>query len=83
MMTLFHKAITVGWANAMYDGTKVTEIGSEVDPENKQVSSMALFSVAFMVFCHMFILNVFIGIVISTFNREESKISKKNILNDF
>lgn len=28
-------------------------------------------------------LNIFIGIVISTFNREEIKISKKNLINDF
>ena len=82
MLTLFHKSITVGWAETMYDQTKVTGIGSSVSSE-KQSPLNALYSVMFMIFCSLFMLNIFIGIVISTFNREEIKISKKHLINEF
>jgi hypothetical protein len=67
----------------MYDGMKVTNQGSMIHPHHKTYYGHALLSVIFMLFCSLFILNVFIGIVISTFNREEEKITKNNLLNPF
>lgn len=82
MMSLFHKSITVGWATFMYDNARTTKEGHSLH-QDKQIMLYAFLSIIFMVFCSLFILNIFIGIVISTFNREEEKISKRALMNTF
>lgn len=83
LVTLFHKAITVGWAELMYFGVKADDIGGSVSSNEKLHYENAAFSVIFMMFCSLFILNIFIGIVISAFNREEERISKRSLLTPF
>lgn len=82
MLALFTKAITVGWATFMYDSARTVDEGYTLS-ENKQNIFYSLLSVVFMIFCSLFILNIFGGIVIATFNREEEKISKRVLMNNF
>jgi len=80
IITLFQKAITVGWAELMYFGARATDFESTIHSFKKTKYENAILSVIFMLFCSLFILNIFIGIVISAFNREEERISKRNLL---
>lgn len=80
MNTLFHVSTTVGWADVMYTGTSTREIGDE--PMLKYNTYKALFFIFFMIIGSFFVLNLFVGVVISTFNREKERLGKNFLLTE-
>ncbi len=79
-LTLFHMATTAGWANIMYRGVDIR--GIDLEPEHHNKKHIALFFLCFMVVSSFFILNLYVGVVISTFNREKEKLGKNFLLTD-
>ena len=67
----------------MYYETRASTLGSTIHAEVKQNLSIGLLSIAFMFICSSFVLNTFIGIVISTFNRGKEQVTKLHMLNYF
>jgi len=80
MMTLFQMATTVGWADIMYTGMAVRDVNET--PVAKSQPGWAFFFIAFIIVGSFFILNLFVGIVISTFNREKERLGRSFLLTD-
>lgn len=83
MLTLFHKTLTAGWALQMYYEMKSGDIDSSIHDFEKNKLFAGLLTIIFMFICSLFILNIFIGMVISSFNRGREQITKFNMLNYF
>jgi len=71
-MTLFAMSTTVGWANLMYHGIATTEI--DYSPKQHNNFNYSLYFMSFIVVGAFFMLNLFVGVVISTYNREKERI---------
>jgi len=71
---------TAGWAEIMYTGMATTNIDQALVPKNKP--AIAFFFIAFMIVGSFFILNLFVGVIISTFNREKENLGKSFLLSD-
>lgn len=83
LVNLFNSAITVGYAEMMYWGAKTETVGSTVYAFKKTHYENAALSILFMMSVSIFILSVYVGIIISAYNREEERISKRALLSDF
>ena len=77
-MTLFQMATTVGWADVMYTGMAVKKIDLTHTPKSNP--GWAFFFISFIIVGSFFILNLFVGIVISTFNREKERLGRNFLL---
>ena len=64
----------------MYKGVSATEIDYEPLPGNSK--GISFFFIIFIIVAGFFILNLFVGVVISTFNREKEKLGKDFLLTD-
>jgi hypothetical protein len=73
-------AITVGWAKQMYMAMWTKGINMTREPGSNQ--SISLFFIAYIVVCSFFILNLFVGVVITTYNREKEKLGKNFLLTE-
>jgi Ion transport protein len=80
MMTLFQMSTLSDWLNVMYDGMSITGIESDFILKNSPFS--AIYFVIFVVVGAFFTLNLFVGVVISTYNREKEKIAKDFLLKE-
>lgn len=80
MMTLFQVATLAGWTEIMYNAMSIT--GTESDFRLKNKPEICLFFIIFVIVGAFFTLNLFVGIVISTFNREKDKLGKNFLLTD-
>jgi len=69
-----------GWSTIMYTSIASTEV--DYVQVNKNNPYWALFFIAFIIVGAFFLLNLFVGVVISTFNREKDKIGGNNLLTD-
>jgi hypothetical protein len=69
---------TVGWAIVMYKA--ISTNGIDMEPIKANRPSWSFFFIAFMVVGSFFILNLFVGIVINTFNREKEVLGKNFLL---
>ena len=78
MTTMVHMASTVGWAAVMYQGASTRGIDNTL--KSKSNPSIQIFFIVFMIVGSFFILNLFVGIVISTFNREKDRLGKAFLL---
>jgi len=80
MQTFFVMATASDWAHIMYLSVDATQ------PDYVQVKDNNLFWILFFIFFMIlgsfFLLNLFIGVVISNFNREKDKIGGNNLLTD-
>ncbi|NWV49315.1 SCN5A protein, partial [Daphoenositta chrysoptera] len=66
-----------GWMDIMY--AAVDSRGIDEQPEFEVRLSMYVFFVVFIIFGSFFMLNLFIGVVISNFNQQRKKISGKDL----
>ncbi|NWI79640.1 SCN5A protein, partial [Dryoscopus gambensis] len=66
-----------GWMDIMYAAVDSREIGQQ--PLFEERLSMYTFFVVFIIFGSFFMLNLFIGVVISNFNQQRKKISGKDL----
>ena len=68
------------WLNVMYDGMSIT--GADSDFILKSRPYTVIFFVLFVIVGAFFTLNLFVGVVISTYNREKEKIAKDFLLRE-
>ena len=61
----------VGWANIM--NMAVNSKGPSLAPGFKETPYISLFFLIFMIFGAFFIVNLFVGVIISAYNREIDK----------
>ena len=62
-------AITVGWAKQMYMGMGTRGINMTKVSGSKPY--LSLFFITYIIVCSFFILNLFVGVVITTYYREK------------
>ena len=62
----------------MYHGMSI--VGLDMEPKRNNQIAFGLFYVIFMIVGSFFILNLFVGVVVSNFNREKEKIGKDFLL---
>lgn len=67
-----------GWTDVMYTAIATNGLDMELVPYNKPY--LALYFVGFVIIGAFFVLNLFVGIVISTFNREKENLGKDFLL---
>ena len=80
MKTLFRIASTSSWAAIMYQSTFITEVDYVPATDSMTNTFWIYYFIIFMVVCSFFILNLFVGVVISSFNREKERIGGNHLL---
>ena len=80
MMTLFQMSTLSDWLNVMYDGMSITGIESDFILKSKPYT--CVFFVVFVIVGAFFTINLFVGVVISTYNREKEKIARDFLLKE-
>jgi len=80
MFSIFSIANAVGWAATMYQASHFTEIG-EVGERHASFMNV-LFFISFIILGNFFMINLFVGEVTSTFNREKENLGKNYLLTD-
>jgi hypothetical protein len=80
-MSIFSISNTVGWAYTMYRSMRFTDIDF-VGSDSSLNYFNALFYVLFIIIGNFFMTNLFVGVVISTYNREKEKLGKGYLLTD-
>ena len=78
MITLFGMMTTEGWLDVMFNTVDSQGIG--LVPEQNLNPGYILFFCAFMIFGSLFIINLFVGVVINTFNIQKEMLSHHNDL---
>ena len=78
MLTMFTMMTTEGWIAVMWLAIDATEIHKV--PQRNHQPIYIIFFIAFLVFGSLFILNLFVGVVLSTFSAEKDKLSNNNLL---
>lgn len=80
MLTLFIMSTAAAWADVMYLMASTTEI----DYAQSKLNHIfwLFFSIFFIIVASFFLLNLFVGVVISTFNSEQDKIGGRDLLSD-
>lgn len=80
MMTLFGMMSTEGWLEVMWNAVDSTNIYQVPRRNNKLV--LIIFFTLLMVVGSLFLMNLFVGVVINTFNIEKMKLSRNNLLTE-
>ena len=80
MTTMFGMMTTEGWLHVMWNAVDATEIHQV--PMRDNSPEFAIFFIVFMIIGSLFILNLFVGVVINTFNVEKEKLSNNNKMTD-
>ena len=80
MTTLFGMMSTEGWMDVMWNAVDSTEIHQV--PRRNENPFFVFFFMFFMVIGTLFILNLFVGVVINTFDKEKEKLSRNNLMTD-
>ena len=78
MVTLFGMMTTEGWLDVMF--ATVDSQGIDLAPELNLNPGYILFFSCFMIFGSLFIINLFVGVVINTFNIQKEMLSHHNLL---
>ena len=81
MFTLFTMSTTEGWVTFMLNS--VDAVGVDFEPRKNYNWYMRWFFIVYMIFGSLFITNLFIEVVINTFDKEKSKIDKNHLLTSF
>ena len=80
MMTLFQVATLCAWNNVMYQANSLGGIDYDMITNATQYNS--IYFIVFVLIGAFFTLNLFVGIVISTYNREKDKLDKDYLLKE-
>jgi len=78
MLTLFDIITTEGWIPVMWNGVDATAINRQ--PERGSQMLAVLYFMAFIIVGSLFVLNLFVGVVINTFNSEKERLGKNHML---
>ena len=77
---MISQACTVGWASVMYKA--MNSRGPDFQPGSKENYIYSIFFISYIIFGAYFMANLFVGVVISSFNRESEKLGKHFLLTD-
>ena len=77
---MFGMISTEGWLDVMWNAVDATQV-HQVPRRNEQ-PAFVFFFCFFMIVGSLFILNLFVGVVINTFNIEKEKLSHNNMMTD-
>jgi len=77
-MTLYQVSTTEGWVDVMFNG--IDSIAVDYQMKENFTPFWSLFFVFFIIVGNFFVLNLFVGVVISTFNREKELLGKNFLL---
>lgn len=80
MITLFNVMTTEGWIDVMWTALDSSKI--EYVPETKITGLPVLFFLIIIFFFHLFILNMFVGIVINVFSDEKKTLELNHLLTE-
>jgi hypothetical protein len=81
LIALFVMSTLSGWSNIMLQCTTATEIDYSPDPSQQNAFWVSFFMLFIIVGAYFF-LNLFVGVVISTFNDEHEFLSGNYLLNE-
>ncbi len=79
-LALFEMTTTEGWMAVMYSGVDMTEVG--LQPKRDTHVVKALYFILFIIVGHMFILNLFVGVVIDNFNHMKEQLGGYILLSE-
>jgi voltage-dependent calcium channel L type alpha-1D len=82
MGSLFIMSNTVQWSDIMYRAAKVREMDYTPQREGIYSSVAAVFFVIIMIIGNFFLMNLFIGVIISTYNREKELMRKDFLMTE-
>ncbi len=80
MSTLFQMSTTEGWVDVMQRG--VDAVGIDLEPVRNDQIFWSLFFMVFVFLGQFLILDLFTGVVVSTFNKEKEILGKNFLLTD-
>ena len=80
MVTLFKMSTTEGWVGTMWNG--VDSVAIDREPQLKRNIYWVFFFMAFIIVGSQFLMNLFVGVVINTFNSEKEKLGKNHLLTE-
>ena len=78
MIALLNAQNSEGWSDIMYTSTDIT--GIDKNPREYASEYNMLFFFIFQVVGNMFFLNLFVGVVINTFDMEKERLGKNHLL---
>jgi voltage-dependent calcium channel T type alpha-1H len=82
LLTLFVAATTAGWADLMMNCATATDLDYSAVPFSEASPVWMFFFIFFVIVGSFFFLNLFVGVVISTFHSEHDKIGGNNLLTE-
>lgn len=82
LVTLFAMATTVGWADIMLACAMTAGVDNVAVSRELASAFWIVYFIIFMIVGSFFFLNLFVGVVISTFNTEHDKIGGNDLLTD-
>lgn len=78
MITLFNIMTTEGWIDVMWTAVDSSKI--DFVPETRDFGFAVIFFLLIIFFFHLFILNMFVGIVINVFSDEKKTLELNHLL---
>lgn len=78
LLTLFTIQTTEGWIGVMWDSTNA--VGVDLQPQEKFAPYMVIVFIILIIIISMLFLNLFVGVVIETFNAESELLSCNQFL---
>lgn len=82
MSTLFVMSNSIGWAEIMYHGSKVRGNDLTANYEDHIKVIPTIFFIVIVTFGNFFLINLFIGVIISKYNRERELAGKDYMLTE-
>jgi hypothetical protein len=71
---------TCNWMFEMYDA--MDSRGEDLTPRPKSDNLAPIFYVITVLFCSFYVINMFAGVVVASYNRESERIGKRFLLTD-
>lgn len=78
LVALFNSMSSEGWSDIMYSGTDVVDFN--ITPQVYYDQYNMIFFFIFQIIGHMFVLNLFVGVVIRSFDKEQRRLGKDHLL---
>jgi hypothetical protein len=82
LLTLFVASTTAGWSDMMMNCATASDLDYNALPDSQANPVWIFFFIFFVIVGSFFFLNLFVGVVISTFHSEHDKIGGNNLLTE-
>jgi len=66
VLSLFYVVSLDGWVGLMFDG--VDAVGEDIQPKTDNNEAMCMFYILFLIVGNFFVLNLFVGVIVDSFN---------------